>query len=82
MSKTNKIMWNCDDLQVKVTQEVTEDTKVCTINFEDCGTVTFHRPVDIETLQQIVNHYSDISKAVSQGMAPIEQEYSEDDLPF
>ncbi len=77
----NKIMWNCSDLEVKVTQEVTEKTQVCSIDFEQSGLIEFNRPVSIDTLEQIVAHYKDISKAVYASMAPIE-DYSDDDLPF
>ena len=71
-----KIVWSIDDLQVTVKQKVSEEVKQCTINFED-NSITFHRPVDIDVLKQIVHNYDDISRTTSQGMAPVD-----DDIPF
>ena len=71
-----KIVWSIDDLQVVVKQKISEEVQQCTINFED-NSITFHRPVDIDVLKQIVTNYDSISKATAQGMAPVD-----DDIPF
>ena len=79
MGINERIVWSIDDLQVDVRQEGKEEVKVCTINFED-NTITFHRPVEIDTIKQIYYHYDDISKATSRGMAPVDD--NEDEPPF
>ena len=72
-----KIVWSIDDLQVDVKQKVTEEVKQCSINYE-AHLITFHRPVTIEVLRQIVHNYEDITRATSQGMRPVD----DDNPPF
>ena len=72
-----KIIFTVNDLQADVKQNITEEVKVCSIDFKN-DRITFHRAVDFDTLKQLYYNYDDISRTVSKGMGPVDDGY---DIP-